>query len=370
METLFRKICDEFELKGNYIKYDIIKAGNINDTYVIDLQTDDGCEKQYIIQRVNTKVFKNPDEIVRNAELVTSHIAQKLVEQNDPEAKRKVVHIYRTKNKECFYVDECDNKWRVISYVFNSSNFNQTTNKILLSAGEAFGSFQRLLSDFPAEMLFTTIPDFHNTEKRFEALYAAAEKDEFGRKQEVLEELDYLKSKEEYASKFRILHEQNKMPYRVTHNDTKCNNVMFDIDTGKPLAVIDLDTVMPGFVAHDFGDAVRFAANTADEDEEDLSKVSLDLEKYESFAHGFIPQVHDMITRTELDNLPDGVMVLTLELAARFLTDYLNGDVYFKCKKFKHNLVRTRCQIALAKDVEKKLPEMRVKLEKFVTVVK
>ncbi|MDD4164903.1 MAG: aminoglycoside phosphotransferase family protein [Eubacteriales bacterium] len=370
MDSLFRKICEEFALKGEYVGYEIIKSGNINDTYVIDLKKEDGSEKQYIVQRVNTRVFKNPDQIVRNAELVTSHIMRKLKEQRDPELKRKVVHIYRTVRGDSFYIGENDDRWRVISYVFNSSNFEQTTTKILASAGEAFGSFQRLLSDFPAEQLYITIPDFHNTEKRFADLYEVAEKDAFDRKKEVLDELEFLRGSEEYASRFRKLHERNLMPYRVTHNDTKCNNVMFDKETGAPLAVIDLDTVMPGFVGHDFGDAVRFAANTADEDEEDLSKVSLDLDKYEAFAHGFIPQVSDMITRTELDNLPDSVMILTLELAARFLTDYLNGDVYFKCKKPKHNLYRARCQIALARDVEKKLPEMRARLEKFVIVVK
>lgn len=201
-------------------------------------------------------------------------------------------------------------------------------------------------------------------------MYEAADRDVCGRRQEVAEELEYLKSREEYASKFRKLHEANLVPYRVTHNDTKCNNVMFDKETGEPLAVIDLDTVMPGFVAHDFGDAVRFAANTATEDEEDLSKVSLDLNKYECFACGFVPQVFDMITKAELESLPDGVIVMALELAARFLTDYLNGDVYFKCKKPGHNLIRAKCQIALAKDIEAKLPEMHARFARFVPVAK
>ncbi|HAN20348.1 MAG TPA: mucin desulfatase, partial [Clostridiales bacterium] len=349
--------------------YDIIKAGNINDTYVINTRAEDGI-KQYIVQRVNTTVFKNPNQIVSNAELVTSHIEKKLKEKGDPDVKRKVMHIYKNKDGNSFYISENGDNWRVLSFVFNSVNYNQVNNIILKSTGEAFGSFQRLLSDFPAEMLYTTIPDFHNTEKRFEALYMAAEKDSCGRKQEVQNELEYLKSKEGYASKFRKLHDNNEMPLRVTHNDTKCNNVMFDKDTGAPLAVIDLDTVMPGFVAHDFGDAVRFAANTAEEDEEDITKVSLDLNMYESFACGFIPQVSDMISKTELDNLPDGVLIITLELASRFLTDYLNGDVYFKCKKPKHNLIRARCQIALAKDIEKKLSEMQSRLDSFVTIVK
>lgn len=369
MDTLFKLICENFELKGEYIDYNIIKAGNINDTYVIKTKTKDGI-KEYLVQRVNTSVFKDPQQIASNVQLVTSHIEKKLKEHGDKDIRRKVLRLYKNKNGDYFYSGNNGDSWRVLSYVFNSVSYNQATEKVLKSAGEAFGSFQRLLHDFPAEKLYTTIPDFHNTEKRFAALYEAVQKDPYGRKKKVLEELEYLKSKEKYASKFRKLHDANKMPSRVTHNDTKCNNVMFDKDTGAPLAVIDLDTVMPGFVAHDFGDAVRFAANTAEEDEEDLKKVSLDLNKYECFASGFIPQVYDMITKTELENLPDGVIIMTLELAARFLTDYINGDKYFKCKKPKHNLVRAKCQIALAKDIEAKLPEMRARLSRFIPITK
>ena len=369
MEALFRLICEEFKLKGEYVGYDIIKAGNINDTYVITTIIGE-CKKKYIIQRINTAVFKEPKQIASNVQLVTSHIEKKLIEQGDKEVKRKVVRIYKNKKGGCFYISENGDYWRVLSYVYNSVNYSQATNSVLKAAGEAFGTFQRLLQDFPAEKLYTTIPDFHNTEKRFAALNEAAQRDPYGRKQEVLAELEYLLSREEYASRFRVLHEMGEMPYRVTHNDTKCNNVMFDLNTDAPLAVIDLDTVMPGFVAHDFGDAVRFAANTAEEDEEDLSKVSLDLNKYECFACGFIPQVFDMVTKTELESLPDGVIIMALELAARFLTDYLNGDTYFKCKKPKHNLLRAKCQIALAKDIEAKLPEMHARLARFVPVAK
>ncbi|HOJ48348.1 MAG TPA: aminoglycoside phosphotransferase family protein [Bacillota bacterium] len=367
MDTLFRKICEDFGLKGEYVSYDIIKSGNINDTYVINTKTETG-EKQYIVQRVNTKVFKDPLQIASNIQLVTSHIEKKLRERGDTDIRRKVLRLYRNKKGHYFYIAENGDNWRVLSYVYNSASYNQVTNQILRSAGEAFGSFQRLLLDFPADKLYTTIPDFHNTEKRFLDLYEAAERDPYGRRKEVIEELEYLKSREEYASKFRILNELGEMPQRVTHNDTKCNNVMFDKDTGAPLAVIDLDTVMPGYVAHDFGDAIRFAANTAEEDEEELSKVSLDLDKYESFACGFIPQISDVITKTEFDNLPDGVIIMTLELAARFLTDYLNGDVYFKCRKPKHNLIRAKCQVALAKDIEKKLPGMRRRIAKFIPI--
>jgi len=369
LDALFKIICNEFRLKGEYVGYDVIKAGNINDTYVITTKTQN-CEKQYIVQRINTAVFKEPMQIASNVQLVTSHIEKKLKEQGDKDVRRKVMRLYKNSKGGCFYVSDNGDNWRVLSYVYNSVNYNQATNSVLKSAGEAFGSFQRLLNDFPAELLHTTIPDFHNTEKRFAALYEAAERDVCNRRQEVTDELEYLSSREEYASRFRILNERDEMPCRVTHNDTKCNNVMFDKHTGAPLAVIDLDTVMPGFVGHDFGDAVRFAANTAEEDEEDITKVSLDLDKYESFACGFIPQVFDMITKTELESLPDGVMIMALELAARFLTDYLNGDTYFKCKKPRHNLVRARCQLALAKDIESKLPEMHSRIARFVPVVK
>lgn len=369
MENLFRNICLDFGLKGEFDSYDIIKSGNINDTYVVNTKTKDGC-KQYIVQKVNTTVFKNPAHVVRNAELVTTHIRNKLKDLGEKDIKRKVLHIYKNKKGSNFYISETGENWRVLSYVYDSVSYDQATNMILKSAGEAFGAFQRMLYDFPAEKLYTTIPDFHDTEKRFQALYKAAEEDIAGRRQEVIEELEYLKSMESYASKFRILHDEGRMPYRVTHNDTKCNNVMFDKETGRPLAVIDLDTVMPGFVAHDFGDAVRFACNSAAEDEEDLSRVYLDLDRYESFARGFLPQVSDIITETEQENLPDGVLILSIELASRFLTDYLNGDVYFKCKKPKHNLVRARCQIALAKDVVSKLDEMRSRLNKYSLTAK
>ena len=367
MDTLFKLVCDNFDLKGDYVDYSIIKAGNINDTYVINTMAESG-EKQYIVQRVNTSVFKNPDQIASNVRLVTSHIENKLKEQGDKDIRRKVLRLYKNKDGDYFYVDDSGDHWRVLSYVYNSVSFCEITNSVLKFTGKAFGSFQRLLSDFPADKLYTTIPDFHNTEKRFSDLYKAAELDAFGRLKEVKKELEYLKSMENYASRLRILNEKNDMPYRVTHNDTKCNNVMFDKDTGEPLAVIDLDTVMPGFVAHDFGDAVRFAANTAEEDEEDISKISLDIEKYEHFAHGFIPEVSDMITKTELESLPDGVMIMTLELASRFLTDYLCGDTYFKCKKPYHNKIRARSQIALARDIEKKLPEMRLRLNRFIPI--
>ncbi len=363
--NVFEEIIKVFSLKGTLVGFHTIKAGNINDTYCITTD-DDGAEKQYIVQRVNHKVFSDPERIANNVCLVTRHIENKLRESGVADVRRRVVRYYQMADGSFYYVTADGCYWRVLSYVFNSINHSQPTRQILKSTGEAFGAFQRQLSDFPAEMLYETISGFHDTEKRFSDLFAAAKADVAGRLDEVREELEYLMSMKPYISLFREKSERGEIPLRVVHNDTKCNNVMFDNVTGEPLAVIDLDTVMPGYVGYDFGDAVRFAANTAAEDEKDLSKVSLDMDLYDAFAEGFVPQVQGMITEEEVRTLPDGVLIITLELAARFLTDYLNGDVYFKCKKEHHNLLRTRAQVCLAKDVFKKMPQMREHLKLII----
>ena len=356
---IFSELMKAFSLKGKLLSYEAIKSGNINDTYSI-LTDYNGKNKQYIIQRVNQFVFPNPEKIASNVYKVTKHIESKLRARGVTDIRRRVVRYYQQPDGSFYYCMKDGSYWRVLSYVFNSVNYDQAESlKILKSTGVAFGSFQADLTDFPADELYETISDFHNTEKRFADLYEAAEKDEYSRLCEVKDEFEYLKSKASCASMFREMSESGEIPLRVVHNDTKCNNVMFDDKTGDPLAVIDLDTVMPGYVAYDFGDAVRFAANTASEDEKDLSKVSLDIDKYDAFAEGFLSQTADMLTKNELRTLPDGVLAITLELAARFMTDYLNGDKYFKCKMEKHNLIRTRVQIELAKDIERKMPKLR-----------
>ncbi|MBQ3154145.1 MAG: aminoglycoside phosphotransferase family protein [Clostridia bacterium] len=369
LQEIFETLIEKFHLKGKLSGYKTIKTGNINDTYIIHTVTEDGEERDYTVQRINHYVFRNPEQVANNAYSVTEHIEKKLRAMGQKDIRRRVVRIYRMDNGRFFYQSADRNFWRVLSYVYNSTNVSTANDLVLYGTGIAFGEFQRYLADFHAESLFTTIPDFHNTPKRFRDLRASAMKDLCGRAGEVQDELEYLYSMEEYVSLLDRLHKQGKLPKRVVHNDTKCNNVMFDEETLTPLAVIDLDTVMPGYVAHDFGDAVRFACNTADEDEKDLSKVSLCLKSYMHFASGFVDQLWGIITETELETLPDGVLIITLELAARFLKDYLDGDLYFKCREPKHNLSRTRCQIALAKDIFQKLPEMR-RLLNEITVQK
>lgn len=357
--SLFRTLMKEFRLKGTLEDYRIVKVGNINDTYFIGTRTEEGKRKDYTVQRLNHKVFLNPEQVAENAFAVTSHMERKLLAVGQKDIRRKVLHVYRKEDGAFFHRSEEGDYWRVLSYVYDSRCVNTADEEILYGTGYAFGEFQRNLSDFPAHTLHHTIPDFHNTPKRFADLRASAERDVAGRRGEVEEELAYLLSMESYVSLLESLHGEGKLPLRVVHNDTKCNNVMFDAESRTPLAVIDLDTVMPGYIAHDFGDAVRFACNAASEDEEDLSKVSLNLNGYKKLAEGFVRPLLGIITEREFNTLPDGVLIITLELAARFLKDYLDGDVYFKCRKDRHNLIRARCQIALAKDISSKMGEMR-----------
>lgn len=359
---LFETIIKDFNLKGDLIDIRMISTGNINDTYVARTAFHNG-EKLYIIQRVNHNVFAYPEQIAENVCNVTNHIEQKLRAENATDIRRRVLRYYRKSDGSYYHITPSGEYWRVLSCVYGAVSVNDADVHYLRSAGIAFGEFQNYLSDFPADSLFVTIPDFHNTKKRYDNLRAAAKEDKAGRLHEVQDEYDYLISMEEKACVLCELSEKGQLPARVVHNDTKCNNVMFDVETGEHLAVIDLDTVMPGLVAYDFGDAIRFAANPGGEDNPDISKIYLDLEFYSAFSEGFVPSIAGKVTDLEVKTLPDGVLAITLELAARFLTDYLNGDVYFKCKRPQHNLIRTRAQIALAKDIDVKMPELRSRLE-------
>ena len=365
LTTLFEKIIKEFHLQGSINKIDCIGRGNINDTYLAQTLVENG-EREYILQRVNHLVFSEPQKIAENVIKVTEHIENKLKSRGVTDIRRRVMHYYRKPDGGYFHITENGDYWRVLSCIYNSHSVDHADLIHLRSSGIAFGEFQSLLSDFPSETLYTTIPDFHNTKKRFNDLRLAAEKNTANRFDSVRNEYNYLLSMEQEAVKLCEMQEKGILPSRVVHNDTKCNNVMFDNVTGEHLAVIDLDTVMQGLVATDFGDAVRFAANPGGEDNEDLSRVYLDLDYFSAFAEGFVPQIIGKVTDSEIKTLPDGVLAITLELAARFLTDYLNGDTYFKCKKINHNLFRARAQIALAMDVFSKMPELRDRLNAIV----
>ena len=348
------QVGEAFRIPGPFFSYEEIKMGNVNHTYKVNYIRDDGTGmakiKSYLVQRVNTYAFQHPVELMQNIDRVTQHIRTK-----HPEVKS--LHFHHLASGENYLMDE-DGFWRLSNYVPSITYDSCDDLSVVRSAGQAFGDFQMMLSDFDASQLFYTIPDFHDTRKRYAKLKADMEADPCGRVAEVRQELDWLLSVENEACKLTDLFNAGKLPLRVTHNDTKINNVLFDEETRKALVVIDLDTVMPGLVGHDFGDAIRFAANFVEEDSKDADKAGVNLNVYWAFAEGFLMETAAAMTENEVDTLALSCFALACELATRFLDDYIMGDKYFKIKYSEHNLVRTRCQIALAKDMQTKMDAM------------
>lgn len=275
------------------------------------------------------------------------------------------LHFHHTANGENYLYDTDGSFWRVMNYI-DSVTFNTCSDvDIVRNTGLAFGRFQMQLADFDGAKLKETIPDFHNTKLRLDTLFADVEKDPVGRVKEVQAELDYIASVREKASELSVRFQNGEFPVRVTHNDTKCNNVLFDRKTKAPIIVIDLDTVMPGMSMYDFGDAARFIANTGAEDEVDLDKVSFSKEMFRALSEGYIGELKGHVTDEEIMLLPLATFSITVELAARFLDDYIMGDSYFKTNYPKHNLVRTRCQLHLAKSIMEQYDELCEIIETF-----
>lgn len=349
----------EFRIPGPFFSYEELKTGNVNHTYKVNYVCDDGTGmakiKSYLVQRVNTYAFQHPVELMDNIDRVTEHIRSKRPDS-------VCLHFHHTKERLNYLMEE-DGFWRLSNYV-PSVTLNSCENPdVVRSTGEAFGDFQMQLSDFDAASLFYTIPDFHNTRKRYEKLKADANADPWGRAAEVQQELSWLLSVEEEACRLTDMQLAGELPLRVTHNDTKINNILFDEETLKPLVVIDLDTVMPGLVGHDFGDAIRYAANFVEEDCPQPEKAGVNLNIFWAFSEGFLKETAPNLTQNEVKTLGLSCFALATELATRFLDDYLLGDKYFKILHPKHNLERTRCQIALAKDMAKKMDAMNAIVE-------
>ncbi|MBR3419317.1 MAG: aminoglycoside phosphotransferase family protein [Oscillospiraceae bacterium] len=350
IETI-RKIGTAFRLPGTLETFDIITNGNINTTCRVTYRTDGGSTKSYIFQRINTVVFSNPVQIMHNIDLVTSHIREKYPNE-------RTLHFHHTADGKNYVFDDDGCFWRVMNWV-DSITFDTCDDlSVIAATGKAFGHFQNQLSDFDGSQLYETIPDFHNTKKRLDTLFEHIAQDPCGRAAQVREEIEYLSSVRWQAGELSVRYANGEFPVRVTHNDTKSSNVLFDRDTKMPIVVIDLDTVMPGMAMYDFGDAVRFIANTAAEDEPDTDRVYFDTAKFRAFCRGFIGEVISGLTQPELDSLVLASFSVTVELAARFLDDYITGDRYFKINYPLHNLVRTRCQLALAKDIMRKRQEL------------
>ncbi len=349
MTAEIKRIGERFGLAGEFCAYKQMTNGNINSTYQV-LYSEDGCERAYVFQRINQNVFKKPVEIMENIKKVTSHILSK---------GGRSLNFYQTKEGLNYLFDDQGGFWRVMDFI-DSVTFNSCDDAATISnVGAAFGEFQMQLADFDGSLLFETIPGFHNTKKRYEHIDSSVIADPVGRVKKVRAELDALAELRDRACELSVRYARGDFPIRVTHNDTKSNNVLFDKETCKPLVVIDLDTVMPGMAMYDFGDAVRFICNTAEEDEADLSLVSFDVEKFRAFAGGYIGLVKNALTQEELDGLVLGAFSATVELAVRFLDDYICGDTYFKVLSPEHNLVRARCQLTLALDILKKYDQLQ-----------
>ena len=327
--------------------------GHINSTFVIPCRDARGHQYRYILQAINTNVFKKPEWVTENIKKVTDFLKTRATDR------RSVMQMVPTVDGEYTSTDK-NGCWRMYEFIEGAICLDapETTEDFYQSA-LAFGRFQRDLSDFPAEELKETIPDFHNTPVRYQNFLKALEEDVVGRAATVRSEVDFLKFRADFYGVLEDAREAGVLPLRVTHNDTKLNNVMLDKATRTALCVIDLDTVMPGYSVNDFGDAIRFGANTAAEDEPDLSRVAIDLTLFEAYTKGFLEGCGGRLPLEEAMLLPEGAKMMTLEVAMRFLTDYLQGDVYFKTKYPEHNLIRCRSQLALVADMEAHWDEMK-----------
>ena len=350
MEKELIELCKAFNIEGEFDSIEVINNGHINSTFLVRF-FENGKIKEYVLQKINKYVFKQPENVMENITEVTSYINQKLKNENKS-TDRKTLNFKFAKDGNPFVVDEFGDYWRVCDFIGHSITFNETKDlKIIEETGKAFGEFQGLLADFPAEKLNITIPHFHNTPNRYNIFRNTLENNPLGRAEFVQDEINSYLEIEDIVSKMYAMQKSGDLKLKVTHNDTKCNNVLFDRDSKKFLCVIDLDTVMPGLLGFDFGDAIRFIANTAAEDEADLSKVELDIEKYKAFTSGFLNEIGDRISTQERKTLALGAITMTAECGLRFLTDYIDGDNYFKIAYPEHNLIRARCQLKLAESM-------------------
>ncbi|MBR2903571.1 MAG: aminoglycoside phosphotransferase family protein [Clostridia bacterium] len=364
-ELQIREVCNRFQLQGEYRHYEVINSGHINTTYKVYYFRDNEI-KDYILQRVNTYVFKQPVEMMDNISSVTEYIRAK-IKATGISAKRYVLHYSTTADGKYYTILPDGGFWRCCRFIDDSVSFLKPNNvKIVEESGKAFGEFEAYLADYPVENLNIVIPHFHNTVMRYETFKKAIVDNLSGRANEVDGEIQEYLGLEEIATRLYRMQRAGTLPLRVTHNDTKTSNVLFDRDTLEHLSVIDLDTVMPGLVACDFGDAIRVAASTGEEDEKNLAAVALDAEKYEAFTKGFVSQVGSLLTEAEKKTLALGAVAMTVECGMRFLTDYLDGDKYFKIHYPDQNLVRARCHLVLAKDMIQRLDEMQAIVEKYL----
>ncbi len=353
------EVAKKFVTDGTPVLAEPFGGGHINNTFLI--KTDKGTK--YTLQRINTNVFKKPDQVMSNICEVLEHIENKLAQMKDNTV-QKCLTVVKTKDGKNHFVSEENEHFRLYTFIEGMVYNKAEKPEHLYLAAKAFGTFQNMLSDFPADKLYETIENFHNTIWRFENLEKAIAQDKCGRLANVQKEVEFALARKQEAGKIVNALAKQEIPLRVTHNDTKLNNVLLD-EKDNFIAVIDLDTVMPGSMLYDYGDSIRFGATYAAEDEKDLSKVKVEFELFEAYTKGFLEALGDRITEKEVELLVFGAKTMTLECGIRFLTDYLEGDTYFKIHYDGHNLDRARTQLKLVEDMENKWDELEAIVKKY-----
>ncbi len=363
-DSVISQILAAYVLPGTVADVARHGKGHINDTFCVVCKTPEGGTARFILQRLSQAAFPHPEEVMENFVGITSYLRREiLAEGGDP--LRETLSLVKTGDGADFVTDAEGRAWRLMPFIENAECYQSATPELFAASGRAFGRFQYMLRDYPARTLHETIPHFHDTESRFEQFLAALEADKLNRAEGVSPEIQFiLRRKADCGVALRALRE-GKLPLRVTHNDTKLNNILIDRDTHEGICIIDLDTTMPGLAINDFGDSIRFGANHCMEDEQDLTKVNFDISLYEVFTRGFLEGARGSLTPAELEYLPWGARLMTLECGIRFLTDYLDGDHYFHVSHPRQNLDRARTQLKLVKDMEEQFDAMGAVVAKY-----
>ena len=357
-----KDILSHFSLAGKILEIKPLGAGLINDSYKVTTAAPDTPD--YVLQRINHSIFKDVDMLQNNFYQVTTHIRHKLETKGETDIDRKVLTLIPTTDGKLYYFDG-ESYWRILIFIPNAKSYEAVTPEFSYYAGQAFGNFQAMLSDIPVE-LGETIPDFHNMEFRLKQLQEAITADPVGRVASVKPIIDELDKRADAMCLAERLHREGKLPKRICHCDTKVNNMMFD-ENGHVLCVIDLDTVMPSYIFSDFGDFMRTAANTGEEDDKNLDNVNFNMEIFKAFAKGYLETAKSFLTDIEIDNLPYAVTLFPYMQTVRFLTDYINGDTYYKIKYPEHNLVRTKAQFKLLQSAEAAIPKMKAYIKECLS---
>jgi len=364
MENNLKTIFDSFITEGSFLKAEPFGSGHIHETYFI--KTAEAEKDDYILQKINNSIFRNIAELQENIDRVTVHIRNKLASLPGSDIKRECLQMMPAKNGNSWYIDDKGNFWRVFVFISNHRSYDIVDSPSkAFEGGKAIGRFQALLADLPGKPLHETIPSFHDVEKRIDRFNNTLKRDSAGRVKETQSETGFMIKRTNEMRIIQKLGREGKIPVRITHNDTKFNNILFD-ENGKSLCIIDLDTVMPGYFHSDFGDAIRTGANVAAEDEPELSKIKMDISLFGAYAEGYLSEMRSTLNNIEKEYLAFAPLLMTFEQALRFLTDYLDGDIYYKIHHEKHNLQRTRAQIKLLESMEEQFGEMKRIIKKLV----